>query len=210
MRPDDRQAFKALLTDAMAFYRQDISSFALSVWWQACERYDFEQVSKAITAHAMDPERGQFAPKPADVVRQLQGTNTDRSLIAWGKVFEAMQLVGSYQTVAFDDPVIHAVIDDMGGWPRICVTEADELPFVQRRFCETYRAYANRPSVSYPSKLIGLTEQANGSRYQAAAPVLIGEPAKAQAVIANGSQGPRTQINQIGASLPLRIEGKAA
>jgi hypothetical protein len=52
-------------------------------------------------------------PKPADIVRNLQGTASDRSLIAWGKLLEAMRRVGAYRSVAFDDGAIHAAVEDM-------------------------------------------------------------------------------------------------
>jgi hypothetical protein len=161
MQPSDRAPFAQLLSDAMAFYRQDVSEFALGVWWEACRRYDLEQVSKAMTAHAMDPERGQFAPKPADIVRQLDGTQTDRSLVAWGKVLEAMRSVGAYSSIDFGDRAIHAAITDMGGWPTVCRSQVDELPFLQRRFCDSYRAYMRRPEVDAPLRLAGQHETDN-------------------------------------------------
>ena len=71
MNPADRGEFARLLTDALAFYGKDVSRFALDVWWQACQPFTLDQVSRALTRHAMDAERGQFAPKPADLVRQL-------------------------------------------------------------------------------------------------------------------------------------------
>jgi hypothetical protein len=155
MRNADRVAFKDLLTDVMAFYRQDVSPFALSVWWQACEAFELEQVAKALTGHAMDPDRGQFAPKPADVVRQLAGTATDRAMLAWGKVHDAMGRVGAYTDVVFDEPAIHAVVDDLGGWSKMCRTELSELSYLQHRFTESYRAYVGRGRFEYPRRLTG-------------------------------------------------------
>lgn len=194
MRPDDKAAFKALLTDVMAFYRQDVSKFALTVWWAACERFELEQVRKAMTAHAMDPERGQFAPKPADIVRQLQGTHTDRSLIAWGKVHEAMARVGAYRTVAFDDPCIHLAIEDMGGWVTLCRSTIDELPFVQKRFCDAYKAYAGRQDrPKHPPVLMGLHDAENARMgYRSQPATLIGAPEAARAVMLSGEVGART------------------
>lgn len=205
MKPSEKPAFAELLTDAMAFYRQNVSSFALSVWWQACERYEFEQVSKAITAHAMDPERGQFAPKPADLVRLLQGTNTDRSLIAWGKTLDAMQRVGAYASVCFDDPAIHVAIEDMGGWPKLCRSTFDELPHVQRRFCDTYKAYAARGDFTYPARLTGESEMVNAvAGHATPAPVLIGNAERALQVSHAGSLLPKTKITHIGEALAIR------
>ncbi len=164
MQPADRAPFADLLTQALAFYRQDVTPFTLDVWWEACKGVSLEQVRKAITAHALDPERGQFAPKPADMVRQLQGTHTDRALIAWGKVFEAMSAVGAYQSPDLGDPIAHAVIVDMGGWPSICRSDLDALPFTQKRFCDTYRAKAARGDVaSMPRRLIGESESTNAA-----------------------------------------------
>ena len=54
MRASDRKAFSDLLTDALAFYGQTTSRFALDVWWQACQGFELEQVSiKAKTNKGM-------------------------------------------------------------------------------------------------------------------------------------------------------------
>lgn len=195
MQASDRTPFAELLTDALAFYGQTVSTFALGVWWSACQSFDLEQVRQALTAHAMDPERGHFAPKPADIVRQLQGTQTDRSLVAWGMVLESMQRVGAYSSVAFDDAAIHAAIDDLGGWPKICRETMDALPHLQRRFCESYRVYARRPDLAYPPLLIGVHETENRLQGRAAAPaVLIGDPRRARLVMERGSETTRTPM----------------
>ena len=204
MQPSDRPDFKALLTEAMAFYRQDVTTFSLGVWWAACERFDMEQVRKAMTAHALDPDRGQFVPKPADIVRQLQGTSTDRSLMAWSKVMEAAQRVGAWRSVVFDDPAIHAAITDLGGWPTVCRGEIDELPFLQKRFCDAHRAYAQRPGFAYPPRLVGNHEEINGLTGHDSQPcMLVGDEAKARAVLAAGTAGPRTPMVSANAALRL-------
>lgn len=168
------------MTSALAFWKQDLSEFALSVWWEACKPYSMEQVSKALTAHAMDPERGRFPPMPADLVKALHGTQTDRSLIAWGQVYRAISAVGMYQSPDFGDKAIHSAIVDMGGWPAICQAPLDELPFLQRRFCELHRAYTSRPEEAHADRLVGLSEQANsGAGVLTAAPVRLGKASQA-------------------------------
>lgn len=144
-----------LITGVMSFYKQDVSKFAMDVWQQVCQRYEVEQVRKAFTAHTMDAERGHFPPKPADLVRALEGTATDRAMLAWGKALEAVSAVGSYSDVVFDDPAIHAVVEDLGGWPKLCRTETADLSYTQHRFCEAYRAYAHKGSFEYPRALRG-------------------------------------------------------
>lgn len=155
MHTSEQQRFAELVTSALGYYRQDVTPFTLAVWWQGCQPYSLEQVSKALTGHATDPDRGQFAPKVADIVRQLGGTSTDKAALAWGKTYDAMCSVGAYSDVVFDDPAIHAAIADLGGWQKMCRSSMDELSYLQHRFSESYRAYAGRGEFDYPKVLIG-------------------------------------------------------
>jgi len=164
MTHDDKPGFLALLTGALSFYRQDVSEFAVSVWWEACKGYSIEQVRKALTAHAMDPERGRFPPMPADIVKALHGTHTDRSLLAWGQVLEAISSCGMYRSPDFADKATVAAIVDIGGWPAVCQTPIDELPHLQRRFCASHKAYTARPEAIDTTRLVGLHEQTNSLR----------------------------------------------
>ena len=197
MQPTDRAEFAQLVTHVHAYYRQDCSPFVLSVWWAACERFDMEQVRRAMTAHASDPDAGRFCPKVADVVRVLAGTATDRAALAWGKTLEAMSSVGAYQDVVFDDPAIHAVVEDLGGWPKLCRTEAKELGYVQHRFCEAHRAYTGRGTFAYPRRLLG--DRSPDHDYARRGlpppkPALIGDPVRAEQVFAGGSAAGKTAI----------------
>lgn len=212
MTDQDKREFKELITSVLAFYRQDASTFALQVWWAACEHYDMEQVRRALNAHAVDPERGQFAPKPADIVKALAGTKTDRARVAWGKAFDAMQRVGAYRSVVFDDPVIHAVIEDLGGWTKVCRSDMDELSHLERRFCEAYRAYSGRADMAFPAKLIGEFEAVNRHEgRKVAPPVLIGDPQKAADVLRLGGTGAKTQFTLASSVVPaLLIEADQA
>jgi hypothetical protein len=184
MKPTDREKFLTVLAGVHDFYGKELSTFAGQVWLEACDGFDVEQVTKALSAHLMDAERGQWMPKPADIVRQLQGTHTDRALVAWGKVLGAMQRVGAYSDVVFDDAVIHASIRDIGGWVAICRSSTDELPHLQRRFCDSYRAYARRPDVDYPPRLQGEHSAINAAAgFSVGLPVLIGNADRAREVM---------------------------
>jgi hypothetical protein len=199
--------FVVLLQGVHDFYGKDMSEFALGVWVQACQAFTLEQVSKAFTAHTMDAERGAFMPKPSDIVRALYGTVTDRSLVAWGKVMDAVRLVGAYSSVAFDDPAIHCAVEDMGGWPKVCREPLDALPHTQRRFCDAHRAYTTRGTSEYPRYLPGVHELENrAGGHRVAPPVLIGNPESAQQVLRLGGDGKKTQVTHlVGSSAALRI-----
>jgi hypothetical protein len=210
MQPSDKAAVAALVSDVLAYYRQPVSEFTLTVWWQAMQPFTLEQMRKAMTAHATNPDGGQFAPKVADVVRILDGTHTDRAMLAWGKVHEAMSAVGAYQDVVFDDPAIHAVVDDLGGWPKICRTELKELGYLQKRFCDGHKAYTGRGEFAFPRRLMG--DRSPDGEYERKGlppprPALVGNRERAAQVFLNGSSTGKTAIEYTDpASLALTHE----
>lgn len=190
MNQCDASAFAELITDVLAFYGQKVSQFGLSVWWEACRPFEYEAVRRALSRHAMDPERGQFSPKPADLVRQMKGTPSDRAAKAWSLVMDAASRVGAYTDVVFDDQIIHAVVEDMGGWVQLCRSDIARISYQQHRFHEAYSAYCNRGDlVEWPRKLRG--DRSPDDVYLSRGlpppkPALIGDQARARWVLANG------------------------
>lgn len=177
MQQHDFRRFSAALTACAELYGRSVSEGAISLWWEALRRFDVEQVERAFRVCIESPEAGQFMPKPADLIRAIEGTSTDRSLLAWGEVYEAMSTVGAYRSVQFSDPAIHAAVSDMGGWVKLCRSTLDELPFVQRRFCDAHKVYTQRGAEHAPAYLAGESEQQNAgivSRIPAPEPVRIG------------------------------------
>ena len=197
MKPSDRADFARLVTDVMAYYRQDVSVFVLDLWWNACQAFDMEQVRRAMTSHATDPEHGRFAPKVADIVRVLSGTRSDAAQLAWGKAFEASSRVGAYTDVVFDDPAIHAVIEDIGGWVKFCRSETVDLSYLQHRFCESYRAYAGQIQFDYPRRLTG--DRSPDDVYEKRGlppprPAIVGDIERARSVFRGGQIGGKTSV----------------
>lgn len=205
MSPNEYPKFLAALAGAHDFYGKELSEFASQVWIEAVKGYELQQVTRALSAHLMDPEAGRFMPKPADLVRQLQGTQTDRALVAWGKVAGAMSEVGAYSDVVFDDPLIHLCVTDAGGWPKFCRTTYEEQSYLQHRFCEAYRAYATRGvPTEYPGRLIGAgggPDDYAKRGLPAPKPRLVGNRERALEVLTGGSAA-RLGAAQVLTALP--------
>lgn len=198
MTDHDRPAFFELLKGVFAYHRQALSPALVEIYWRGCVRWDFGQVTTAVDALTADPEAGKFLPKIGDITRALEGTHADRSQLAWGKTLAAMQAVGAGTDVIFDDAAIHAVIEDFGGWPKLCRTETKDLGYVQHRFCESHRAYTGRGQFEYQRKLLG--ERSPDSAYEARgikppAPAIVGEPAKCALVFEGGDAAGKTKIS---------------
>ncbi|BDD90886.1 hypothetical protein PanNE5_03260 [Pandoraea sp. NE5] len=205
MKPTDSTEFFSLISNVYAFYRQDYSDFVGQVWWGAMQVFDLAAVRDALGRHAANPDAGQFLPKPADVVKMLQGSTQDSALFAWHKVDKAIREVGTYASVAFDDALIHRIVFEMGGWVSLGTKDESEWPFVKNEFVNRYRGYRGRSQVpEYPPLLIGIAETTNTrAGFQSQGPVLIGNAELAAAVQAGGSNAPLVGYTRLtGADLP--------
>lgn len=192
MRPGDEDEFRILLQGVHEFYGKEVSSFAASVWWQALRPFDIAAVRDALGRHVVNPDAGQWLPKPADIVRMIGGRTVDGAQRAWSKVDAAMRQIGPYRTVVFDDPRIHRVITDMGGWVALSRKDEKEWPFVAKEFETRFRGFAmrNEMPTEFPGKLVGIAEAENARSGQPIPdPVLIGDTERAQRVLQVGQEG---------------------
>lgn len=189
MTPQDYAEFSKLITSIAELYGQKApSEFVISIWWQAMKDFDIKTVRQALSAHVMNPDNGQFMPKPADVVRLLGGTTQDRALVAWSRVAEAVRRVGNWESVVFDDHIIHAVIYEMGGWVALGSKTDKEWDFVKNEFVSRYRSYSHGETPNYPPVLVGMFETQNRMNgFKSQLPRLIGDKEAARKVMANGS-----------------------
>lgn len=197
MELSDKKEFALLFAGVMAYHRQPCSDALIGMYWRGCQQWDMEQVKKAVDQLTRDAEAGKFPPKIGDITRVLEGTHTDRSQIAWGKVLGAMSAVGAYSDVVFDDPAIHAVIEDLGGWPKICRGETAELSYLQHQFCSSHKAYTGRGKFDYQRRLLG--DRSPDAAYTQRGiplpkPAIVGDCAKAAQVYAGGSAAAKTRI----------------
>lgn len=202
MQKSDYDNFVDTWTQAWDLYGKSLSPGAVMLAFNALMRYELKAITQALTAHVNDPDSGQFPPKPADVVRLIDGRKDDRAQAAWTKVEQTARRVGQYETVVFDDPIIHCVIQDMGGWIDLCMTAEDELPFKAREFEKRYQGYLLRGGVEdHAKKLTGRTDQTNqasGFGEQKQTPTLAGNAEKATAVHERGGDKQPVAFTKLG------------
>lgn len=214
MTPSDRAKFGELLGAVYELYNRPLSPTILSMWWESLARYDLDTVREAFNRHAMNPDQGQFIPKPADIVRELGGTSADISMLAWAQVNRAVAHVGCWDSVTFDDPITNRVLQDMGGWPwlgtNLCEKEA---PYIEKRFRDTYRAWRQRGLIGTElvRHLPGRYEVHNGSKgYATPAPTLIGNKKRAHLILSGGLKlEPGWEFELVRADAPPALPGPA-
>jgi hypothetical protein len=197
MQANDILKFTTLIATIGELYGKTISVELTEIYWHLLQRFELEDISLAFEAHISNPDGGQFFPKPADIVRFIEGSGEARALQAWAKVEKAMRQVGRYCSIAFDDSLIHAVLEDMGGWIKLCSITLGEMPFCANEFQKRYMGFVLKKPTRYPKYLCGITERENTKNgYAVSTLLLVGNPKKTEEVIADGGGVPLV-INEV-------------
>ena len=190
MRDSDQQKFCEMLLGTGEVYGRKVSTQLTDIYWGALINYDIDDVLRAFNQHLLNPDNGQFFPKPADIVKAIDGNTETQALQAWTKVIKAISSGGSWSSLVFDDELIHAVIQDMGGWIQLCQITIKETPFKKSEFEKRYRAYTINPPANHLKKLTGSASMGNslngfvGDEYDQLA--IVGDKDKARLVYKSG------------------------
>lgn len=189
MTEKDELAFSTLMLGMMEYYQREPSDSVVSIYWHGLKGYDLQAVQDAMYRHMQNPESGQFMPKIADIAKMATGSSQDKSYLAWTKVDKAIRQIGTYQDVVFDDPIIHRVISDMGGWILVGSKDDNEWPFIAREFENRYKGYASRSEFpTYQKQLTGIANAENGRNGKRLnPPVMVGDSRKAMLTYQGGS-----------------------
>lgn len=196
MNRQEQMQFTDMLADAYSLYGKELKKGVLEIYLNGLDKYSISELSGALSRCVLNTDTGQFVPKPADIIRQLEGDNQTAAALAWTKAYSAIGRVGPYRDIVFDDALIHRVIDDMGGWVRLCSIDDEQVPFVENNFVRRYQGYHNRKiTPKYLNCLQGIASTGNqGDGYKKQHPILFGDKDKAMIVFNGGSETPLLAI----------------
>jgi len=156
VKQNQKDEFGRILSAVAQMYSKKMTKTTFNLYFESLKNYDFSVIRQALESHLINPDVGQFMPKPADIVREIEGGTEDRALIAWTKFEKAISSVGHYKSIVFDDARIHVVVVDMGGWIKFGTVFEKEMPFLRIEFVKRYRATKN--VTAYRCRLVGLIE----------------------------------------------------
>ena len=93
------------------------SAAALSLMFDVLARYGLEEVKDAVRACI---EKNKFLVTPADIVRHIDGDPHEKSAAAWRLFLRAFERYCYFDSVRFPEPAFHYVIEQYGGWVKLC------------------------------------------------------------------------------------------
>ena len=159
MERSQSEALFSMLEAISKMKNREMTVVIFKFWLVALDGYPFEEIKNACNRY-IQTEKGM--PEPVDILKILRGSGEDRALAALLKVEKAMDEHGAYTTVVFDDPVIHATLQSLGGWIKTCRQTEYEFTWWKKEFRERYQhfdQYGLPPEL--PFRLPGIFDQSN-------------------------------------------------
>lgn len=72
MLAKDKSRFILALADSLDVYSTTCSPQAAEMWFLVLQAQEIDAVIRAFHAHMRNPHFGRFAPKPADIMREIE------------------------------------------------------------------------------------------------------------------------------------------
>ena len=129
------------------------------IYYHVLKDYDLDVVK---TAFMKIIKRSKYFPTVSEVVKEIEKKRDirDMALIAYLKVINAMNRIGPYKSIIFDDPVIHLVVDALGGWAEISKIPISQVERFKAEFINLYTIFSEKADLIEANKVVkGLTDE---------------------------------------------------
>jgi hypothetical protein len=138
-------------------YQREITKLLLKSYYMALKGMSDTEFEDAI-GKTLQTRKYNTLPMPAEIREAVTGNIEDLATLAYDAFTQGKSQTGAYDSVCFEDKVIHAVIRAMGGWQEVCMITEDEWKFRRKEFIDLYKALSRNPGAELPDKVIGLGE----------------------------------------------------
>ncbi len=125
MRKSDREKFCVCITALAEAFRVESSKTMLQAYWLGLNDLEITALETACWRAMRECEFMPTAKRLRDLAGEL--TPQTRAALAWEIFRRAVATIGSAGSVRFDDPVVNAVVRNLGGWISVCRLEGDQF-----------------------------------------------------------------------------------
>lgn len=179
----DKRKFSEGMAILCEQFEREATDLLLKGYWMVLEKMTDDEFEKAIM-EVLTTKKFHKLPLPAEILEAAYGKSEDHAQLALNKIEKAIERHGNgnQDTVIFDDPYIHAAIQNLGGWIAVStIYWTDEWPFFRKDVLRTYGALCRTPldRLEVPEKLLGYHDLLNAEKQikRDIAPKLIGDSA---------------------------------
>ncbi len=144
---------------------KSLSPGAQELYVDAIAEYSLDEIKRA-AAIIVRSHKYASIPSPAEFIEVLDPPELKElaAAEAFKELEDTMTIAGPYRSVVFPDPILSAVIMNMGGWIKVCsdTRDMDQLnyKFFRKDFEKLYKAYSHKKNLK-PMLLTGSHDAEN-------------------------------------------------
>lgn len=141
-------------------YQREPSKLLMKAYYMALKDLNDTDYEQAI-GNVLQDRKFNKMPMPGEIREYATGSIDDKATLAYDAFTKGKAKTGAYDSVCFDDKIIHAVVEAMGGWSGlngVCMITEDEWRFKRKEFIDLYKAISRQSGREIPEKLIGISE----------------------------------------------------
>lgn len=140
----DIRHFAALMLEMAALYRYPLGSKLMALYWQDLKVLSLSDLKIAWQKHRLTAEQGRYMPKPIDLLTAGASVVTEEAEQAWLDILQQVRDKGPYQRFEYSNPVVKAVVAELGGQGFFCQSSNLHLNHQRQLFIRCYQAYLGR------------------------------------------------------------------
>ena len=141
MNSQDQDKFKSLITVISETYNDTFTASKTKLWWNIFKPYSVNDFEKALYSHISCTDNGFYSPKPAHIIRQIEGgqkENSDVLLLqgssAWAHIEQ------SIRNGARIDPELIEAVDLIGGMQGLKELDSKDMRWARKDFMQVFAA----------------------------------------------------------------------
>lgn len=192
MNQNDFKQFAMAMSTLSLVFGENLNDERSAIYFKLLSKYSIDDVKNACVRAASELK---FFPRPAELIEFIKPNNDIQAKNAWLEVDMAVREHGSYNSVAFSDPLISKVIKEKwGDWHNLCMKlPADESKkhWFEVEFVELYKSYQRTDLIEdvKPQVLTGLHDKVNiPAGHKRTKPRLVGDKSKFENVLDDESE----------------------
>lgn len=144
MQDYEAPEFMGMWMSALEMYDRTPSTESAKMAFRVLQDLALADIRRAIGIHIADPKAGHYPIKPADVRRIVEGDPDAEAEHAWSRLLWAIEKIGPYKSVAFDDPILQGLAHEMGGWSKLNHMDEYDFKYLRHNFIRSYTGYRQR------------------------------------------------------------------
>jgi hypothetical protein len=138
-----QENFTAAMISLQKYFGKSIEDAVIKLYWEQLQKYTDEVFAHALMNIFTNFHPSATVPFPliSDFMEAIGDTAENRAQLAVMAIKRAAESIGSYRSVDFGDPALHATINRFGGWPEIANwANHGKWEFQEKNFMHAYIA----------------------------------------------------------------------